>query len=155
MRMWHYLQIPYLPNLQLLGQWRECCAIAQEWANEGYISHPLVRPAAFGSYVEMTVYCLMVKNEMNARGYFPREYTIVKLRDNLYKISTYELGEGCDRKVLDDIWDGKIVIKDIYPNWHNQTYFQICWWNMYEKYLCGSISDTEWARYLEGGREFV
>ena len=42
MRLWHKELIPYLPRQQLLGQWRECCAIAKSIAETGTPNHVLV-----------------------------------------------------------------------------------------------------------------
>lgn len=42
MRLWHKDLIPYLLKLQLLSQWRECCAICSNIANKGTPNHILV-----------------------------------------------------------------------------------------------------------------
>ena len=42
MRLWHKDLIPYLPRQQLLGQWRECCAIARNIKEKGTPNHVLV-----------------------------------------------------------------------------------------------------------------
>ena len=42
MRLWCKDLIPYLPKLQLLSQWRECCAICSNIANKGTSNHILV-----------------------------------------------------------------------------------------------------------------
>ena len=42
MRLWHKDLIAFLPRKQLLGQWRECCAIARNIAVNGTPNHVLV-----------------------------------------------------------------------------------------------------------------
>ena len=41
-RLWHKDLIQYLPRQQLLGQWREVCAIARNIAVNGTTNHVLV-----------------------------------------------------------------------------------------------------------------
>ena len=42
MRCWHKDLISVLPKQQLLGQWRECCLIAKNIAEQGTPNHILV-----------------------------------------------------------------------------------------------------------------
>lgn len=42
MRLWHYQLLPYLPRLQLISRWRECCCIAKNIAEKGAPNHILV-----------------------------------------------------------------------------------------------------------------
>ena len=44
MRLWHYKLIPYLPKNQLLGQYRECCAIIKNIADNGTPNHIKLPP---------------------------------------------------------------------------------------------------------------
>ena len=162
MRLWHYKLIHILPNAQLIGQWRECCAVAQMWANEHDIRHPLVRPVLNYGPEELFLYCKLVKEEMESRGFKIQEYTVVKLKDNMYKIfSEFNKDSNYIRSVIDDIWDCYfetdtfIQNHRLFDKWHNNTYFDICYWNLYEKYLCECIPEDEWIRFIEGGRELV
>lgn len=160
MRLWHYKTISFLPEAQLLGQWRECCAIAQEWATDEskVFKHPFTRPLLDYPYEDFVVYVKLVMNEMVNRGYNVQQYTVARLFDNLFKIgrlSTVKKPEII-RKEINAIWE----LPDfsdicIFDKWHNNTYLEINYWNLYEKYLSGCVPDEEWNRYLEGGREFV
>lgn len=56
---------------------------------------------------------------------------------------------------MDRVWDKiasvtndktTISIEDIYPSWMDYTYYVICYCNLYEKYLCGGISQADWDR---------
>ena len=42
MRLWHKDLIPFLPRMQILGQWRECCLIAKSISENGTPNHILV-----------------------------------------------------------------------------------------------------------------
>lgn len=42
-----------------------------------------------------------------------------------------------------------LPINEIYPNWMNNTYLQICYWNLYEKYICGGIKEIDWIKIEE------
>lgn len=42
MRLWHKDLIDVLPRQQLIAQWRECCCIAKNIADNGYPNHILV-----------------------------------------------------------------------------------------------------------------
>jgi len=69
MRLWHKDLISVLPDKQLLGQWRECCAIASNIANKGTPNHLLVNkimdyPIEHFRYYGFTVYI-----EMCNRGF--------------------------------------------------------------------------------------
>ena len=68
MRLQHWKLIPYLPNQQLLGQWRECCAIRKAmWENETP-NHLLVNPVCEYPMTEYNGYWKAVQNEMEKRG---------------------------------------------------------------------------------------
>ena len=156
MRMWHYKMLPFLPQAQLLGQWRECCAIAQQWAEKDDIKHPLVKPAINYSPIEFWQYCVMVKDALEDRMIFVSPFTVAKLKDRLYLIQSHLSSiprEEFDA-LISEIEDGKHLPK-IFDKWHNKTYFDICYWNLYEKYLCGCVPEMEWFRFCEGGRLFI
>ena len=161
MRLWHYKMIPFLPEAQLLGQWRECCAVAQMWANKHDIRHALVKPVIHYPPEELLLYSRLVANEMEARGYHLGEYTVAKLKDNIFKcICEFDNDYKYIRYNIDDIWKGndwneRLAEDILFRNWHNQTYFHICYWNLYEKYLCGCVPDIEWSRFEEGGKELI
>lgn len=157
MRLWHYGIIPFLPSAQLLGQWRECCAVASRWAETGHPNHALVNPVTNYGVEEFVQYCKMVKDEMNRRGYICEEYTVCKLLSNFTKIAIRYCNEDYNefQNRMHDIWDGREVITDIFSKWHNDTYLTICYWNMYEKFLCGCINPYEWEVMEEGGRGYV
>ena len=51
-----------------------------------------------------------------------------------------------------DIWCINKVIVDIdeiFPNWHNERYLKQCFYNLQEKYDCGSITKSEYDKLKE------
>lgn len=69
MRLWHKDLIPVLPRQQLLGQWRECCAIMSNIAKKGTPNHVLVNKVMDYNHDHFYTYALHVKDEMRKRGY--------------------------------------------------------------------------------------
>ena len=158
MRLWHYRTISFLPTLQLLGQWRECCSIASRWAAEGTPRHLLVNPVLHYPIEDFMIFCKIVYDTMIERGYKPQEYCVARLKDHIAMIYLYDAKDiPVIRDTIDDLWNYSYNPKEIviFEHWHNDEYLTINYWNMREKYLCGGIPEPEWQRYLEGGRELV
>ena len=40
----------------------------------------------------------------------------------------------------------KIPHKEIFGNWHNNRYYEQCYYNLQEKYDCGGILSMSWER---------
>jgi uncharacterized protein (TIGR02328 family) len=132
-RLWHKDLIPYLPKNQLLGQWRECCCIAKNIANNGTPNHILVNKIMDYPIEHFIAYTTLVKQEMQKRGY-------------KYDASRFT-------KWLE--WDAfKILKNEIFEDWHNNLYLKICIYNLYEKYLCGGISNEEWSIIVNKFKEY-
>ena len=134
MRLWHKDLIPYLPQPQLISQWRECCAIASRLAKDGTPNHLLVNKVLEYPTDHFVFYTNLVVQELKNRGYKVSVKTWHIFCDNLSKF--YD-GESC---VLD------INIGDIFKYWHNDIYLGICFSNLYEKYLCGGIKKEEFDK---------
>ena len=66
MRLWHQSLIHYLPNKQLLGQHRECCALrGKGWGKK----HSVVNYVFKYDFAYLYEYHLLVMAEMTKRGY--------------------------------------------------------------------------------------
>lgn len=121
MRLWHYKLIPYLPNKQLVSQWRECIAIKRQW-EKGTLKHPLVSyimnydKSCFINYVQQ------ITAEMDERNI---KYQIKYCR---------EIYNFC----------GNCIHKN-YPE-HNKRYLTQCYYNLQEKYDRGMITDEEYFK---------
>ena len=88
MRLWHKSLIPYLPDLQLKGQWRECAMIADALAKNGTPNHLLVNNVTKYDPQEFGVYCQKVYDEMQRRKFNPSFDKMVRI---LSDVITWDL----------------------------------------------------------------
>ena len=127
MRLWHKDLILVLPRQQLLGQWRECCAIAKSISTNGTPNHILVNKIMDYSMSHFYTYGKLVHRIMKLRGYkcnfdkFGHYFT--------YPHETEEIDHN-----------------KLFQNWHNKRYLQQCYYNLEEKYDCGGITEDEWKK---------
>lgn len=126
MRLWHKDLIKYLPSKQLLGQWRECCAIAKNMYEKGTPNHLLVNKILLFPESHFNSYAELVASEMRKRG-----YSCDWNRFMMWRINRARSEE------------------EIFPTWHNDRYLRQCLYNLQEKRDCRGISDDEWAE-IEG-----
>ena len=137
MRLWHKELIPYLPRQQLLGQWRECCAIARNMAEDGTPNHVLVNKVLDYPVRHFWSYGRMIHDELKERGYM------------------------CDWKRF-SIWFMHLTDEDLmfvfplelFPDWHNNWYLKQCLYNLQEKADCGAIPAEEWKKITDRWPEF-
>lgn len=125
MRLWHKDLIPYLPRQQLLGQWRELCAIAKSIAETGTPNHILVNRIMSFPLAHLRVYGQLVCAEMRNRGYSVNYDKFGKWFSN-DKDKPYTL------------------CSNLFYGWHNERYLRQCFFNLQEKHDCGGITDQEW-----------
>ena len=138
MRLWHYKLIPVLPRQQLLGQWREICAISKVIATQKTINHPLVaKVVSYPAWMFMA-YEMDIKKEIERRGYNCNDTAKYNLFDNT--MIAEENGYFAD----DDSYDFMQYMNDPFPGWHNDRYLRQCYYNLQEKHDCNLISDEEW-----------
>ena len=130
MRLWHKDLIPYLPRQQLLGQWRECCAIAGRIGEKGSPGHVLVNKIVEYALTHFIWYARLVYKEMLRRGYTP-DWT--KFEDRLGSMFVcYPIKNSM-----------------LFAEWHTKRYLRQCLMNLEEKYDCGAVSDEEWKLILD------
>lgn len=134
MRLWHKDLITVLPRQQLLGQWRELCAIMANIAKKGTPNHVLVNKVMDYPIAHLYWYATDVYGEMKLRGYNPNPDAFC---------SKYSQVSN------DEHWPSLIEIKDLFPGWMDDRYITQNYYNLQEKYDCGSITDEEWARIEE------
>lgn len=127
MRLWHTKLIENLPREQLVSQWREISAIAGAIQKNGTPNHILVNFVTDYDYDHLISYALYVRAEMNRRGY----------------------------KTMDKVWDKIVALKpdwkflpleEVYFQKMSNEYYNICYYNLKEKFLCGGISLKEWTK---------
>ena len=129
MRLWHKDLIPYLPRQQLMGQWREVCAIARNIEKNGKPNHVLVNKIMDYPPEHFNTYALKVYNEITDRGY-RAEWERFKPRDV----------------------SGAVVLADdreLFKDWHTNRYMRQCLSNLQEKADCGAIPEDEWERITD------
>lgn len=125
MRLWHKDLIDSLPRKQLLGQWRECCAIIKNIKEKGTPNHLLVNKIMDYDLKHFYTYGLYVFIETEHRDY----------KCNLRKFDQYFKG-GKIVKTFDELFDG----------WHNERYLDQCFYNLQEKFDCGGMTEEEWEK---------
>lgn len=130
MRLWHTKLIEVLPREQLVAQWRELSAIAGAIQKKDTPNHLLVNFILDYDFDHFISYAYYVRAEMTKRGYRTMNSVwnkIISLKSN-YNILSFE---------------------EIYKEKMNQVYYEICWNNLREKYLCGGISQEDWSKIKE------
>lgn len=143
MRLWHYKLIPYLPRLQLLSQWRECCCIAKSMVEKGTPNHILVNKILDYPLGMFTTYTKIVRDEITSRGYNISSAALKKYRSNIDKCS----------KKLNISESGSI--DELYEGWHNDIYLRQCLYNLEEKAMCEGVSAEEWQRIYDKFKDFT
>lgn len=133
MRLWHKYLIPVLPRQQLLGQWRECCLIAKNVAEQGTPNHILVNPIMDYPIEHFISYTRLIVREALKRGY--------KFNSGTFGKYMRQYNNG---------WFGPDVSKEqMFSKWHNRKYLIQCLANLEEKHDRGGISDEEWKLILQ------
>ena len=141
MRLWHKDLIPYLPQKQLIAQWRELCCIAKNLATNGTPNHLLVNKILEYSSIHYVDYCNRILKEMHKRGYKVNEQSYVNLVNNIK--------EAENKGTFGFMFD----CNSLYLYWMNDRYLKQCLYNLQEKYDCGGISNEEWKR-IYNNKEF-
>lgn len=131
MRLWHYALIPYLPNKQLVAQWRELNSIFKKRDK-----HILINFIYEYADSELFLYTCEVIIEMLRRGIHFRYSDNYNNFAEDFKGSTF-------------YW---IFHEAPYFTKHmDDDYLKICCWNLYEKYIRGQEGFTEEAlKFIEG-----
>lgn len=129
MRLWHKDLIEKLPREQLVAQWRECSAIASNIVTKGTPNHILVNKIMDYSFNHFISYAFYIRQEMTRRGY----RTMNSVWDKIIS-------------VVDDDNYNILPLNELFPDWHNDTYWVICYYNLKEKWMCGGIEDEDWNK---------
>ncbi len=133
MRLWHKDLIPYLPKLQLLSQWRECCCIAKNIADNGTPNHILVNKIMDYEFVHFMEYVRLVVSEMERRNYKVSE----RAKNNF--LSNFEKFAGPNEALI-----GASLERILFADWHNERYLKQCLFNLQEKADNNGIPKDEW-----------
>ena len=131
MRLWDVRLVKFLPQKQLVGQWREINLIKKGW-QDGNLNHGLINYVKEHEKGYFLRYTKHVLEEMSRRN--------IKYNEKLYK----EVAEFCEYEE---------VYKD-YPE-HNDVYLRQCLYNLEEKAIRGLISSEEWLKIYERFKMFT
>jgi uncharacterized protein (TIGR02328 family) len=122
MRLWHTKLISVLPKQHLVAQWREVSAIAGAIQKNGTPNHVLVNFVLDYDYSNLISYAYYLREEMKNRGI----------------------------RTMDSVWNKIVSLKpdyvllpleNVYKDKMNDLYLKICYYNLYEKYLCGMFDN--------------
>lgn len=142
MRLWHYKIIPYLPDSQLIAQWRELNTIFTKQPNHILINYVYEYPKE-----DLLAYTYKVIHEMLTRN------MNIKSLENSNK---YFENNGCEEyisayKYLKQDFENPIITvkyHEPFPNHHTNRYLWQCFANLQEKYDRGQ-RDFDKNRYLK------
>ena len=138
MRLWHKDLIPYLPKQQLISQWRECCCIAKNIADNGTPNHLLVNKIMEFHAFHFWNYCSLVGEEFQKRGYKISKKSFNDFMNNFFEGFKNDLHGMCIST------DTSVPFEELFFNWHNERYLKQCLFNLQEKYDCSGIPKNEW-----------
>ena len=122
MRLWHTKLISAIPNIHLQAQWREISAIVGAIQKNGTPNHVLVNFVLNYDYDHLISYAYYVREEMTKRGI----------------------------RTMNSVWEKIISLKpnytilplnEVYKEKMDKLYLKICYYNLYEKYMCGMFND--------------
>lgn len=122
MRLWHCKLISAIPNIHLQAQWREISAIVGAIQKNGTPNHVLVNFVLNYDYDHLISYAYYVREEMTKRGI----------------------------RTMNSVWEKIISLKpnytilplnEVYKEKMDKLYLKICYYNLYEKYMCGMFND--------------
>lgn len=131
MRLWHSSLIKVLPREQLVAAWRELSAISGSIQKNGTPNHLLVNFILDYDYDHFISYAYYVREEMTRRGY--------RTMNSVWeKITSLKLNYTI------------LPLEVIYPEKMDTLYLNICYYNLYEKYLCGGIKQEDWDKIYWG-----
>lgn len=126
MRIWSKVLIPVLPTKQLMAMRYELGDMIKQHPN---IKNPLVKFANKYDIMFLYSYFMEVCNEMDNRNINMSE----SYNDKISNIACTKTGSSKNYQFNED----------------NEEYLTICKWNLYEKYIRGSITQKEWDKLKE------
>lgn len=140
-RLWHYQLLPYLPDAQFKGQLRELVAIMHDWRDKGKTNHVLINKVMEYPKQDLVSYFFEYRKEYLKR--YGKDIKDKTIEDFLFFVPDEEK----EIKYSDEF---------MYWGWHNDTYLNICMYNLLEKHLGvgkSRVTDEEWERLCEGYRQ--
>lgn len=122
MRLWHYKLISYLPDKQLLAQWRELNSIFKKQDKHILINYIYEYPKE-----NLMYYSILVLNEMASRKFKTKTDNLINYFDGIDFIKATKFNDE----------------DNPFPNHHNARYLIQCFYNLQEKYDRGQNDFTK------------
>lgn len=133
MRLWHYELLPFLPEAQFKGQWRELVAVMRDWRDRETTNHLLINRVMEYPKQDLGGYFAMYRKEYKKR-----------YGKDIPGSTAIEFCDFCNG----------YYNKPPFHGWHNKKYLRVCMANLYEKHFFGigksRITDEEWKRLCDG-----
>lgn len=133
MRLWHYELLPYLPDAQFKGQWRELVGVMRDWRDKKTTNHLLINRVMEYPKQDLGGYYLLYREEYKRRH-----------RKDVMPSINLDFVDFCEGHSNQPPFNG----------WHNTEYLRVCMANLYEKHFFGigksRITDEEWKMLCEG-----
>lgn len=131
MRLWHFKLIPFLPDLQLIAQWRELNSIFKKQDK-----HILINYVYEYGKEDLMEFSIRIMSEMRRRNI------------SIKSIQNYSLYFGKEGK---KIFDHLCLLRgqsennryNPFPNHHTDRYLLQCFYNLQEKYDRGQKDFSE------------
>jgi uncharacterized protein (TIGR02328 family) len=140
MRIWSYQILPYLPDLQFKGQFRELIAIMHDWRDKSTTNHLLINKVMEYPKSEIYTYYLLYS------AIYYKRYE--KGINNKYDIEFKKFANN-EYRVVNDVRN-----KGLFANWHTKEHLREEMANLHEKHFYGigksRITDDEWDKLLTG-----
>ena len=136
MRIWHKALLPYLPLMQLKGQYREVFLVASEIRKNGTPNHILVNKVQEYPLTHLAAFLQALTAEMDRRGV---KYNVAKVSE------MYDFLGSPDLVTYDEMFAG----------WHNDRYLRQCLYNLQEKADCGRPDGEEWKKIEDNFIEYL
>ena len=139
MRLWHYKLLPYLPDLQFRGQWRELVLVLNDWKYRGATNHLLINKVMDYPKNDLFNYYLKYAHE------YYRRYSKTNVSKKFDEFASFA--------------EDHTEHRNIFQDWHDINYLRICMSNLFEKYAYAKgrskISDQEWHKLLQGYKKIT
>ena len=137
MRLWHYKLIPFLPNSQLIAQWRELNSIFKNQPKHILINYVYGYPKE-----DLLAYTYKVVHEMLNRK--------IKIRstenaENYFKNNGVEKYINSYNQLKEDGFNNPFITVNYgnpFPRHHTDRYLMQCFFNLQEKYDRGQKDFT-------------
>lgn len=110
-----------------------------DWRDKGNTNHLLINRVMNYPKSSLTRYFLYYDCEYDKR---------YKKRLDKYRQEFTDFQKGSE----------KLISYNPFPDWHNEDYFNICMWNLYEKYLGigkSCITNEEWEILCDGYKKLM